>query len=218
MRLATICVARPTLVRDGTELVKTAIFKRPVAGPVRVGRTNLKGNGQADLENHGGEHMAVYAYSADHYPSWREELGRDDLEHGGFGENLTIEGLAESRAFLGDQWRIGSAAFAITQPRVPCFKLGIRMADPGIVKRFTRSLRSGCYLMVLQEGTIAAGDPVEVIARGKGEVRIDRLFEALMLKKAPDGAELLARALGETSLSPAWRSAIRERLGRTLGP
>lgn len=212
MRLATICVGRPAFVRDGPELVRTGIFKAAVAGPLRASRLGLEGDGQADLEEHGGEFMAAYAYSADHYATWRAELGRDDLAHGHFGENLVVEGLLEADTFLGDRWQVGSTLFAVTQPRVPCFKLGLRFGDPGIVKRFTRSLRCGCYLRVLREGTIAAGDAVERVTRGDERVPIDRLFEAMTLKKGHDGAAVLQRALESADLSPAWRAAIRERL------
>lgn len=216
MRLATISVGRPAFVRDGPELVRTGIFKQPVAGPVRASRLGLDGDGQADLEEHGGEFMAAYAYSADHYSAWRTELQRDDLAHGHFGENLSVEGLAEANTFLGDRWQIGGALFAVAQPRVPCFKLGLRFGDPGIVKRFTRSLRCGCYLRVLREGSIMAGDMVELVERGDPRVPIDRLFEAMTLKKGRDGAGVLERALESADLSPAWRAAIRERLDRPL--
>lgn len=212
MRLATICVAQPTYVRDGKEMVRTGIFKQPVAGPVRAGRTNLEGDGQADLENHGGEHMAVYAYSADHYAWWRQQLGRDELAHGSFGENLTIEGLDESQVCLGDEWRIGGARFAVTQPRVPCFKLGLRLGDPKVPKRFAKSLRTGCYLMVLEEGAVEAGDEVEPVQRGRRGIRVDRLFEALILSKERDTRGILASALEEEYLSPAWRAGIRAKL------
>lgn len=217
MRLATTCVGRPAFVRDGPELVRTGIFKQPVAGAVRASRLGLDGDGQADLEEHGGEFMAIYAYPADHYPAWRAELQRDDLAHGHFGENFTIEGFAEGATFLGDRWQVGSALFAVTQPRVPCFKLGIRLGDPGIVKRFTRSLRSGCYLRVLREGVVEAGDPVELVERGDARVPIDRLFEAMTLKKGRDGADILEHALESADLSPAWRAAIRERLDLAQG-
>lgn len=218
MRLATVCVGEPAFMRDGTELVRTGICKTPALGPVRAGRLGLEGDGQADPDNHGGEFMAVYAYSADHYANWRAELGRDDLAHGQFGENLAIEGLAEARVCLGERWRIGSVELAVTQPRVPCFKLGLRMGDPAFVLRFSQSQRTGCYLRVLQEGSLQAGDPVTRIAPGDPEVPIDRLFAALMLEKGRAGAGLLARALENEHLSPAWRAAIRERLGRQLAP
>lgn len=218
MRVATLSVGLPVLVRDGDGWVRTGIRKAPVAGAVRATRLGLDGDGQADLDNHGGEFKAVYAYSADHYPAWRAELGRDDLVHGHFGENLTLEGLQESSTFLGDQWRIGGALLAVTQPRVPCFKLGLRFGDPGIVKRFSQSRRTGCYLRVLQEGTIEAGAPVELVDRGDARVPIDRLYAALMLDKGKEGREILAAALENLHLAPAWRVSIRERLDRRLGP
>lgn len=218
MRLATLCVGLPALVRDGDEWVRTGIRKLPVTGAVRATRLGLEGDGQADLENHGGEFKAVYAYSADHYPTWRAELGRDDLVHGHFGENLTLEGLQESSTFLGDVWRIGGTQLAVTQPRVPCFKLGLRFGDPGMVKRFSQSRRTGCYLRVLQEGFIEAGAPVEPLERGDARVPIDRLYAALMLDKGGGGREILAAALENRHLAPTWRSSIRERLDRRLGP
>lgn len=218
MRLATLSVGLPALVRDGEEWVRTGIRKAPVTGRVRATQLGLEGDGQADLENHGGEFKAVYAYSADHYPTWRAELGREELGHGHFGENLTLEGLQESSTFLGDVWRIGSAHFAVTQPRVPCFKLGLRFGDPGIVKRFSLSKRTGCYLRVLEEGVIEAGATVEVLERGDDRVPIDRLYAALMLDKGRAGREVLAAALENRHLAPAWRSSIRERLDRRLGP
>lgn len=212
MKLVSVNVSRPIDVRNGKDLVRTGIFKKPVAGPVAVGPTNLEGDGQADLENHGGEHKAVYAYSLDHYAYFREALGRDDMPYGQFGENLTISGLDETRSFLGDHLRIGSAEFAVTQPRVPCFKLGIRFGDATVPKLFSRSLRTGFYLMVLREGTIQAGDEVELAQRGEGEVRIDQLYEALVRPKGKDVTAILARALEVAELAPAWRAAIREKL------
>ncbi len=214
MKLVSVNVARPAEVQDGKDLVRTAIYKQAVVGPVRVGRTNLEGDGQADLENHGGEHKAVYAYSLDHYAYFREALQRDAMPYGQFGENLTIAGLDETRSFVGDRLRIGTAEFAITQPRVPCFKLGIRFGDATVPKLFSRSLRTGYYLMVLREGTIEAGDAVEVLERGKGGARIDQLYEGLIRPKGKDFSGVLSRALEAPELSPEWRAGIHERLGR----
>ena len=169
MRLVTVSVGRPREVPDerrGT--VRTGIWKQPVDGPVRVGRLNLAGDGQADLEAHGGEHKAVYAYPLEHYAVWRRELGRDDLEPGGFGENLTVEGLLEADVHIGDQFRIGTAVLEVSQPRTPCFKLALRIGDPTLVRRFTESGRSGFYLRVITEGELAAGQPVERVARPAG--------------------------------------------------
>lgn len=216
MKLVSVNVSRPAEIRNGEDLVRTAIFKLPVAGPVAVRKYNLDGDGQADLENHGGEHMAVYAYSYDHYPYFREALGRGEMPFGQFGENLTVSGLDETLSYLGDQLRIGSAEFAITQPRVPCFKLGLRFGDPKVPKLFSRSLRTGYYLKVLREGVVQSGDEMELVQRGRGEVRIDQLYEALIRPKGKDVAAVLARALEVPELSPAWRTAIHERLGKVV--
>lgn len=216
MKLVSVNVSRPAEIRNGEDLVRTAIFKVPVAGPVAVRKCNLDGDGQADLENHGGEHKAVYAYSLDHYPYFRDALGRDEMPFGQFGENFTVSGLDETRSYLGDHQRIGSAEFAITQPRVPCFKLGLRFGDPKVPKLFSRSLRTGFYLKVLCEGFVQAGDEVEVTQRGHGEVRIDRLYEALIRPKGKDVAAVLARALEVAELAPEWRAAIHERLGKVV--
>lgn len=217
MKLVSINVSRPIPVPYEGETLMTGIFKKPVAGPVNVRRTNLDGDGQADLENHGGESKAVYAYSHDHYSWWQQELGREDMPFGQFGENLTIAGLLESKSFLGDRLRIGTAEFAISQPRVPCFKLGIRFGDRKIVKRFTKSLRTGYYLAVTKEGVVEAGDAVEVLQRGAGRIPIDALFEALILKDTPDADALLAQALSVPELADEWRTPIQERLRRSRG-
>lgn len=214
MKLVSVNVSRPAEIRNGNDLVRTAIFKQPVTGPVAVGKYNLDGDGQADLENHGGEHMAVYAYSLEHYRYFRDALGRDEMPFGQFGENLTVSGLDETRSYVGDHLRIGSAEFAITQPRVPCFKLGLRFGDPRVPKLFSRSLRTGFYLKVLRGGFVQVGDDVEVTRRGRGEVRIDQLYEALIRPKGKDVTAVLARALEVAELSPEWRTAIRERLDK----
>lgn len=143
MRLVSIHVSLPRPVAHGETAVMTGIFKTAVAGTVAVGWLNLAGDGQADLIHHGGESKAVYAYSLDHYAYWRDRLARDELPHGQFGENLTIAGLDESRSCIGDQLQIGNALFAISQPRVPCFKLGIRFSDARLPRLFAQSLRTG---------------------------------------------------------------------------
>ncbi|MDE2307283.1 MAG: MOSC domain-containing protein [Xanthomonadaceae bacterium] len=214
MTLISINVAPPAAVAHGDASVTTGIFKQPVSGPVAVRRLNLDGDGQADLRNHGGADKAVYAYSLDHYAYWRDVLGRDALPHGQFGENLTVAGLDEAELCVGDQLRIGDARFAITQPRVPCFKLGIRLADASMPKRFTQSLRTGFYLRVLEQGTIEAGNAVDVVARGLGSLSIRTLFDAYLKPDDPAAQQVLARALDIPELSAAWRSHITERLAR----
>jgi len=214
MTLVSVNVAAPVEVQHGERLIRTGIFKKPVAGPVRVGRYNLEGDGQADLENHGGGHKAVYAYSLDHYAYWRNILGREDMPYGQFGENLTVSGLDESESCVGDRFRIGSALFAITQPRVPCFKLGIRLGDEKMPKLFSDSARTGFYLRVLCEGVVEAGDAVEVIERGRSRVAVKSLFEAFFRPRESDNAQTLMRGLDVPELSPEWRMHIMKRLGK----
>lgn len=144
--------------------MRTGFGKLPVTGPVRVGRTNLEGDGQA-WAHHGGPEMAVMAYAADHYPLWREELGWPSLPLGGFGENLSIEGADESTVCIGDTWRIGSAVLQVASPRKPCSKISRFWGRPDLLRRVVDSGRTGWYLRVLQEGQIEAGDRVELAER-----------------------------------------------------
>jgi len=214
MKLMSVNVSRPVEVRHEGKLIQTGIFKRPVTGSVRVERHNLDGDGQADLDNHGGEHKAVYAYSLDHYAYWHKVLNRENMDCGQFGENLTIAGLDESESCIGDQLQIGSALFTITQPRVPCFKLGIRFADARMPKLFSESARTGFYLRVLREGSVEAGDTVEVVRRGCGKLPVRTLFVAYLKAGDGDAARILAQALEIPELSPEWRAHIAQRLER----
>jgi len=161
MRVLSVNVGVPREVTWHGRVVRTAIFKEPVSGRVAVRRLNLEGDAQADLTVHGGAAKAVYAYASEHYPAWREELGRPDLPWGAFGENLTLEGLVEEDVAIGDRLRIGTAELVVTQPRLPCFKLALRFERQDIGKLFMASGRSGFYLAVVREGALAAGDPVE---------------------------------------------------------
>jgi MOSC domain-containing protein YiiM len=161
MRVLSVQIGMPQEVAWHGRVVRTSIFKQPVAGRVRVRRLNLDGDAQADLTVHGGAAKAVYAYASEHYPAWRQELDLPDLPWGAFGENLTLEGLIEADVAIGDRLRIGTAEFVVTQPRQPCYKLALRFDRLDIGKLFMASGRSGFYLAVLEEGTLAAGDAVE---------------------------------------------------------
>jgi len=215
MQLISVNVSPPIAVQHGGGSIMTGIFKKPVAGPVRAGTYNLEGDGQADLDNHGGLHKAVYAYALDHYAYWRETLGREKMDYGQFGENLTVAGLDESERCVGDRLQIGSALFAVTQPRVPCYKLGIRFGDETVPKLFSQSARTGFYLSVLRAGVIEAGDAVEVVEHGYRKVAIKPLFEAYMGRGGKDAARILLRALEVPELSPEWRAQIEKRLARS---
>jgi MOSC domain-containing protein YiiM len=212
MKLVSVNVGRPREVEWRGKLVRTSIFKAPVSGRVRVERLNLQGDQQSDLSVHGGRDKSVYAYPSEHYAFWRIELPDAPLDPGAFGENFTIEGLLEDRVCIGDQLRCGTAAFVVTQPRTPCFKLGIRFGRPDIVKRFQRSGRSGFYLAVLREGEIAAGDPLELI-ESPGE----RMSVAEIARLAGDDTadpELLRRVSELPALAESWRKHFRARLGQ----
>lgn len=172
MQVLSVNVGLPRIVEYNGEPVSTAIFKDPVEGPVRVNEINLDGDRQADLSVHGGYSKAVYAYPSEHYPFWRGEYPDMELPFGMFGENLTIEGLTEDEVNIGDRLRIGTAEFLVTQPRVPCFKLGIRFGRVDILRRFYKSGRSGFYLSIEKTGELQNGDSIEVIERNDEEESI----------------------------------------------
>ena len=210
LKLISVNVGMPREVDWHGRLVRTSIFKSPVSGPVRVATLNLEGDEQSDLTVHGGVHKAVYAYPSEHYLFWRKEISGLDLSWGAFGENFTTEGLLEEAVHIGDHLRVGSAEFIVTQPRMPCYKLGIRFGRPEIVKRFLQSGRSGFYLGVLEEGRITAGDSVEWLARDEHGITV---ADIVNLYKADEANEdLLRRASELPALPPFWRDYFRERL------
>ena len=213
-RLVSVNVGFPREIEWEGRTVRTGIFKDPVPGRVRVGRTNLEGDEQADLTVHGGIDQAVYAYPAEHYAFWRTVLPGEDLPWGSFGENLTLEGFSEDAVAVGDRFRIGTAEFTVTQPRMPCAKLGARFRRLDMVKRFMDSRRSGFYLRVDREGVVGSGDTVEHApgdhAPGENGLSISRLV-ALYIDKDPDPL-LLTRALHHPDLSEKWRGHFRKRL------
>ena len=178
MKLLSVCVGRPREVEWGGEKVLTSIFKEPVAGRVRVGRLNIEGDEQSDLEVHGGEDKAVYAYPFEHYAFWREQLPGVPLPWGVFGENLTVEGLLEGGVHIGDRFRMGSAEFVVTEPRMPCYKLALRFGRSDMVKRFLKSGRTGFYLAVLKEGETGAGDAIEPIGHEQHRLSIAAMVAA----------------------------------------
>jgi MOSC domain-containing protein YiiM len=169
-------VGRPQTVRWNGRDERTSIFKEPVPGHLRVRRLGLEGDEQADLTVHGGPEKAVYAYPSEHYAYWRTQLSLASLPWGSFGENLTLGGFLEDKVHSGDELRIGSATLAVTRPRFPCYKLGIRFGSMDMVKKFQDSGRSGFYLRVVEEGEVAAGDDVELIRENKSNPTISEVF------------------------------------------
>jgi MOSC domain-containing protein YiiM len=212
MQVVSVNVSMPVEAMHEGKKVSTGIFKSPVQGTIAVTKLNLGGDGQADLTVHGGVDKAVYAYSLDHYAYWERVLGRSPLPRGQFGENLTIAGLDEAVSCVGDHLQIGSAVFAITQPRQPCFKLGIRFGDMEMPKLFTKSARTGFYLKVVREGSLTAGDEVRVVEQGKGRVSVQELFLAYFNPAAKESKEIYARAVAVPELSASWRRSISSRL------
>lgn len=174
-KILQISVSTPkTFLVQGRE-VSTGIFKDPVTGPVPLRTLNLDGDRQADLTVHGGVDKALYVYPSEHYPFWRAEYPGKDLEFGGFGENLTTENLLETEVCIGDEFQAGTAVIRVTQPRLPCYKLGIRFGRPDIIKRFMRSGRLGIYFSVVQEGILEAGDRIVCIKRDSHEITVSEV-------------------------------------------
>lgn len=200
------------LVEVNGKEVPTGIYKEPVDAAVMVHPLGLEEDGQADLKVHGGPFQAVYAYPAEHYAYWQQELSRDHLEPGTFGENLTVSGLLESEVCIGDVHRIGGSVLQVTCERIPCFKLGHKLHRPDILKPFLQSGRSGFYYRVLQTGQVAAGDAIEIMERHAEGVTVRALLGMHRLHEGtPEG---LRRALKVEALSPLVRKEFEERLAR----
>jgi len=194
------------------KLWTTGFFKGPVEGPVFVGATNIVGDGQADLENHGGIDKAVLAYSANHYPKWRAELRMPDMPHGAFGENLTIAGLSEESVCIGDIFRIGKVLFEVSQPRQPCWKLARRWRMHGLVRLVVGNGRTGWYLRVLEQGWIEGQMPVDLVDRPNRAWSIARANEILHHRRTD---LLLTRELSDVpALAHSWVKELRERAER----
>src|SRR6202142_2097264 len=159
--------------------VYTGVFKDPVSGQRRVGKLNIEGDGQGDLAGHGGEQRAVFVYQIDSYRYWERELGRNDFVYGQFGENFTVQGLNDDEVCIGDRFQIGSAVFEVTQPRVTCYRVGIRMNDPQIPALLVSHHRPGFYCRVIEEGEIGAGDDIQKIAQGPGKISVAEIDSLL---------------------------------------
>jgi MOSC domain-containing protein YiiM len=210
MRLISVNVGEPRVVLFHDSQVATGIFKSAVTGPVLLRHFNLDGDRQADLTVHGGRKKAVYAYASEHYDFWRAEFPEMDLPWGMFGENLTTEGLLEEYACIGDELRIGEAVVQITQPRTPCYKLGIRFGRDDIVKKFFASRRSGIYFSVVTEGLVQAGDPIEFLKRGSEGISIADINRAFADSR--ENLELLRRIVQAQILPNGLHKDLAEEL------
>jgi MOSC domain-containing protein YiiM len=216
MHVVSVNVGLPRTVRWKGREVTTGIFKEPVAGRIPLRRLNLAGDRQADLAVHGGATKAIYAYPLEHYPYWRDELV-EELPFGAFGENLTIEGAPlEEVVAIGDRLRLGTAQLVVTQPRLPCYKLGLRFGRDDVVKRFLASRRTGYYLAVEKEGEVGAGDRVEIVARHLARIPVAEITRAY----ARDRNDLatIERLLGVDALPEDWRSYFERKLAESGRP
>ena len=205
--LVSVNVGMPKDVAWQGKTVFTGVFKDPVSGPRRVRRLNVDGDGQGDLGGHGGEQRAVFVYQLQSYRYWERELGRSDFVHGQFGENLTVEGLSDDEVCIGDRYRIGTAVFEVTQPRVTCYRVGIRMNDPRIPALLVSHRRPGFYFRVLEEGDVQAGDEIIKLASGPEPMTVAEVDALLYLPGHP--RQQLLRALRIPALSPGWQASFR---------
>lgn len=210
MKLVSVNISLPTDVEYNGQTISTGIFKEPVSGRVLVEKTNLAGDGQADLTVHGGEFKAVYVYPYKHYDWWQQQLQRNDFAYGQFGENFTVAEMMEDAVHIGDQFQIGSAVVQVTQPREPCYKLAIRMGRPEFPKLFLASGRVGFYLRVLQTGDVGAGDTIELIQNDPEGISITEAWRLMYYDK--NNLENIQRLLKIESLGPQWRKSLEKRL------
>jgi MOSC domain-containing protein YiiM len=215
MKIVSLNVGRPRLAMRNDEPVSTGIFKEPVSGRVMLRTLNLDGDRQADLTVHGGPEKAVYVYPAEHYAFWKQELPEMELPWAMFGENFTTEGMFETEINVGDRFRIGSAEVMVTQPRMPCYKLGIRFGRTDIIKRFLASERTGFYFSVLKEGEVSAGDEIEVIEKNASGVRVVDVTRLYSSDK--ENVDLMMRAIATEALPNNWREYFRKRI-ESLNP
>jgi ferredoxin-NADP reductase/MOSC domain-containing protein YiiM len=212
-QLLSVNVGLPRDVEWQGKTVHTGIWKEPVEGRRMVRSLNIDGDGQGDLVGHGGEHRAVFVYQIESYRYWGEQLGRDDFTYGQFGENFTIEGLPDDEVCIGDQYRIGEAVFEVTQPRVTCYRVGIRMDEPQMPSLLVAHRRPGFYFRVLQEGEVQAGDTISTVATGPGAMTVAEIDGLLYLPRHPRHS--LARAVRIPALSEGWRGSFQSLLDQS---
>jgi len=205
-RLLSINVGLPRDIEWQGRTVHTAVWKAPVEGPRMVRRLNIDGDGQGDLAGHGGEHRAVFVYQADSYRYWQDQLRRSDFTYGQFGENFSVEGLSDAEVCIGDRYRVGGALFEVTQPRVTCYRVGIRMNEPDMAALLVRHGRPGFYFRVIEEGAVQAGDEITQVASGPERMSVRDINALLYMPGHP--RDQLERALRIPALSAGWRRSF----------
>jgi MOSC domain-containing protein YiiM len=210
MQVISVNVGQPREVVWNGQIVETGIFKEAVEGRIAVRRLNLEGDRQADLTVHGGLDQAIYAYPAEHYSFWREQFPEMELPWGMFGENLTLTGLLENTVHIGDHFQVGSAKLMVTQPRLPCFKLGIKFGRDDIPRRFLVSGRTGFYFAVLEEGEVAAGDSISLLHSDEHQIKVADIVR--LYREDKYNLELIRRVVAVEALPEEWRDYFQERI------
>jgi len=210
MQVISVNVGQPKKVLWNDQIVETGIYKEAVEGRVAVRRLNIDGDRQADLTVHGGLDKAIYAYPTEHYTFWREQFPEMDLPWGMFGENLSIEGLLEDTVHIGDHFQVGSAKLMVTQPRLPCFKLGIKFGREDILKRFLASGMTGFYFAVLEEGEVAAGDTISLLHQDEHLVQVADIVR--LYREDKYNLDLIRRVVAVEALPEEWREYFQERI------
>src|SRR5713101_5731057 len=216
--LLSVNVGMPQNVAWQGRTVYTSVWKHPVHGPRMARRLNIDGDGQGDLVGHGGEHRAVFVYQIESYRYWQQQLGRDDFGYGQFGENFTVAGLTDDQVRIGDRYQIGEALFEVTQPRVTCYRVGIRMNEARMPALLVSHHRPGFYLRVLREGAVQAGDDIVQVAAGPEAMTVAEVDALLYLPGHP--RQRVLRALRIPALSAGWQASFQEMLdqpGQTAG-
>src|SRR5919199_1031427 len=210
MKVLSLNVGLPRKVLFNGQTVTTGIFKDPVKGPIMLRKLNLDGDRQADLTVHGGVDKAVYSYPAEHYDYWRKQFPNLDIKWGMFGENFTTEGLMEDTVNVGDQFQIGSAKLVATQPRMPCYKLGIRFGRMDVIRMFLASRRPGIYFKVLREGQIQIGDNIKIIKKDKNNVSVKDIVHLYVTRDRADNIETMRRAIKIMALPDGWKNEFQK--------
>src|ERR1700719_1974304 len=218
MKLVSVNVGLPRDVLWHGRTVTTGIFKEAVKGRVALRTLDLDGDRQADLNVHGGKDKAIYCYPIEHYAYWMKELPGREFPMGMFGENFTTDGLSEDSAHLGDRFSVGSAEVVVTQPRMPCYKLGVRFGSDDMVKRFLASGRGGFYLAVTREGEVGAGDEITVISRDEHAVPVPEITRLYVVRRwGTEDLVSLRQAMQVAALPQAWKHYFRARMGKSSG-
>jgi len=212
MKVLSVNVGLPRKILFNGQIITTAIFKDPVKGPISLRKLNLDGDKQADLTVHGGLDKAVYSYPSEHYDYWRKQFPNTDLVWGMFGENFTTEGLFEDAVNVGDQFQIGSAKLVATQPRMPCYKLGVRFGRMDVIRRFMVSGRPGIYFKVLTEGEVERDDKIKIIRKDKNNVTVKDIVSLYIARNDIDNIETMKRATKIRDLPEGWRHEFQQKI------